>query len=401
MNIALVISLAGVGASLHNAKPDYAAGMFLAIAIDAAVRSRCRRVRDSLLVGLVLGAAFFFKPVAWPLLVVVLAMISLMIAINSRFKVRRVCARLVPALACAAVVVVPLLILDGRHIVEYALRVVVGEERDVWAYRGSLIQHATYYLTGPGGRLMLGAHPLMLALAAASALALCRRRLWRNRRMIAWWSAFLLVCFLVPALSPVKIAQFAAAFSFLIALGLVNASRVLECQGGLRGRVVALLVLTLTVGLSVARGWSWPKVITPEAIADMSERRRVVESVYAAIPKRSATNSGTPVRVLICGGPSDLCPELFTLWSIRDRYQLSVHHEPTLPATRANLAMLFAVHDVIIVKSEDAGMSVAKRTQPGSDSAFANAALHDPRLKLRAAVPGLRTQGHIWILVPR
>ena len=139
---------------------------------------RAAQWRPCVWVGLLLGAALLTKPTLAPMTVTLFGASAGFVLLETvwRHESRR------PALFASlwmvglgGVIAMPHYILAWRHYVAYIHEQVFGANATLWAPQLTLFDSATYYLTGPGGRL--GAGPwfwLFLVVAPVAVLACAR-----------------------------------------------------------------------------------------------------------------------------------------------------------------------------------------------------------------------------------
>jgi hypothetical protein len=418
-----------LAASVHNLKPDYAAGICTAIAMMKLLRGPLLAASRRALIwaGVWFGLALLVKPAMMVptgmLAVGTLGIctlrdialqrgpgMSVAIAARSLLRAWRPC---VLVLGVMVLVAAPHYAFALRSEWEYTRSTLSGEGIERWGYRGTWFQHATYYLTGPGGRLMFdGARslvPLGVALVVYGCVVLRPRSGRRRKLYFASILAAIAMAWAGPTLSTVKISQFASCFTALLwlagvhsAAGICAAAR--QWGGGMvdarptgwlrRAQVASIVVLALVVGrLSVER-WALPL-----APADRNDPARAARRGYEAISSENRVARvsidgdarKTPQTLLVAGGQLDLV-YLFTLWGIRDDLSLDVRgvdHEPagSDPAQieRAGRAFLDG-SDLVLVSQ-----GVAKGNKPrvvSADEFYLGLARTDPRFELAARVTG-------------
>ncbi len=422
-----------LAASMYNLKPDYAAGICAAIAMMKALRGPLLAApwRRLVWMGAMFGLSLLVKP-AMMLPTGMLAAGTLAICTVRDLALRRMqgqaaekpllraCRAWVLVLGTMVLVAVPHFVFALRGELDYMRGTLTGEGIEMWGYRGSWIQHATYYLTGPGGHLMLdGARslvPLGLALTLFGCIAFFARSPsaspGRSRRRMVYFVATLAAIAMAwagPTLSTVKISQFASCFTALLwlagvhaAAGVCRAARELA-WGWLRRPLVASLLVGAMFGGSLATyRWTfplWPGDRSEPARAARDARDEFVRRTYEAV-KAECGRVGEAGRgaksILVAGGQRDLAWELLTLWCIRDGVPLQIAAVERKPNTvdkaeadRIGRALLEG-RDLLLV-----GQGIARKDRPkvihtDADEFYLGLVRADARFELitRLADPG-------------
>ena len=416
-----------LAASEFILKPDYAAGICAAIAIMKALRGPLLAApwRRLVWIGVLFGLSLLAKP-AMMLPTGMLAAGTLAICTARDLALRsrqhrsaerpmlRVCRAWLLVLGTMAVVAAPHYALALRGAWEYTAGTLTGEGIEMWGYRGSWGQHGAYYLTGPGGHLMLdGARsliPLGLALALYGCFAFSPRSSGgRSRRRMVYFAATLAALTMAwagPTLATVKIPQFASCFSALLwlvgiraAAGVCRAVRppLVPRRSWLR-RLRAPLIASLLVGALLAGRlatyrWTvplWPADRSEPARAKRDARDEFVRRTYEAIRAECGATARGARSIVVAGGQYDLAWPLLRFWCIRDGVVLRVGEVQRKPETtdiaeaeRIGRSMLDG-YDLLLVGQSVARKDIPNVVQMDADEYYLGLARTDARFELVA-----------------
>lgn len=417
-----------LAASVYNLKPDYAAGIFTAIAMMNALRGPllgwggAAAWRRQVWMGALFGLALLAKP-AMMLPTGMLAAGTLAICtardLAWRWRQHRSADRpLLRAgrawafvLGAMAMVAAPHLALAWRSEWDYTRGTLTGEGIEMWGYHGSWGQHVLYYLTGPGGHRMLdGARslvPLVLAFVVYGCVAVFPFRAslsGRSRRRMAYFAATLaalVMAWLGPTLSTVKIEQFASCFSVLLwlvgvhaAAGVCRAARSpsLPARCLLRRALIPSLLVIVLLGARLATyRWTfplWPANRDHPARAARDARDELVRGAYETVRAECAARMGGARSIIVAGGQYDLARPLLALWSIRDGVSLRVGEVLRKPeitdkaeAERVGRARLDG-YDLLLVCHGVARRDIPNVIQADADEFYLELARTDARFEL-------------------
>ena len=162
---ALTVPLAGV--SVFDFKPDMACALVTAMGCVLALEKPLFTVAGrgrSIAVGSCFGLALLIKPSIFALTVILLVASILLARACDRRQTADASARaaMTPSIAwCVATAVLlaaPHFVASGRHYVHYIRASILARDKPIPDYAGSVADKALYYVTGPGGRQMLGGH---------------------------------------------------------------------------------------------------------------------------------------------------------------------------------------------------------------------------------------------------
>lgn len=405
-----------LAASVYNLKPDYCAGICAAIAMMKALRGPLARGRWGRLawVGAWFGLALLAKP-AMMVPTVLLAAGTLGIctlrdmASGGRHAawgpaLLRVARAWLIVLGVMVVVALPHYVFAFGHAWRYAKETMTGPGEDLWAYRGTTWEHITYYLTGPGGRLMLGGWrslvPIGIVVGVSVVITVFKTaRIGPSglRRRRAVYGAAMLLCLLMawagPTIASVKIAQFASCFSALLWLCGIHAAAGLcagareSGQGWKRRPILASMAVIAVTGVSfLCHRWTIPLASADRnhpAVVRSQARGEVVRTLYEAVRSEASRGANS---IVAAGNANDLGPFLLTLWTVRDGIRIMVDgmdHRPgpsNDESGRASVRSAFARYDLVLVN--EGGARVGKISAANANALYRSIAASDPDLEL-------------------
>lgn len=242
--------------SVHEFRPDLACGVITAGLLCEIVLlpARLRSPRAAVTLGLWLAAALWVKPTVFPVtLLLSAAAIGVALLRDRDWRTpRRTLAFVGTLMAVAAVAFLPYVVVAGRELAGYVWTNIFGSQRRFWTLDGTWLEHAGYYLTGPGGSFGVGRVRYLLLAWVVAALVVCRGR---DRRIVASLGTVLACSYLLPTLNQVKTPFFGAVFyELLLFTAVVSMGRLWRGRAGHAGSrwLVAALVL-LSVGIGVGR----------------------------------------------------------------------------------------------------------------------------------------------------
>jgi hypothetical protein len=144
--------------------PDIVCGLLIAFGI-VQITSRpwlSSGTRNLLLISACFGLALLAKPTISPITVgLYLAGLSAATLIDLPTlepppSIRAALAFNARSMLIVAVMALPHYLLAWRHVYEYIYVSTFGREKDIWALKMNAVEHLSYYLTGIGGRFMMG-----------------------------------------------------------------------------------------------------------------------------------------------------------------------------------------------------------------------------------------------------
>lgn len=344
--VVLASTAAFLSASAYNLKPDYCAGIFTAAAMLICLRGPVVIERGTdlqsqrfprkrlFLTGTLFGLALLAKP-AMLIPTVLLALGTLTLCLlRDALLARRW--RIIPAFTCSAIVLLTMVLVASPHFVvawqkalDYTHQVFAEEVGRSWKFHGTLWDHATYYLLGTGGRFMLDSWRSILPIGItfiAAGVATYRAHSARRRLYALTACAALAMAYLGPTIAPVKIAQFASAFSALVWLLAIHQAAWLFSRSRIRkaalrpSPVLAAALLIALAGSLATYRWTFP--IPPAGSPAPLDRDKLTRDVYQSV-RSAAQSTNSRATLVIATTRSDLFDPLFTLWSIRDHVALS------------------------------------------------------------------------------
>lgn len=388
--VVFVASVPLLADGVHTYKPDYLCGILTAIGVLIGLRptrepGRGKGLRVSLAAGAVFGLALLAKPSIFPLTLGLLVGTAGLRVLGSWVCRRR--AAWSSGVRAGAAMVIGVLVVAGPHAwlagrAEWAYfsKTMFGSDKHLWTYSAGIFEHALFHLTGPGGRIMLGAHVwAIFGLAAWGFVRIVRER--RRATIVHGASVgiVLVVAYLAPAINTMKILTFATAFQSLFVLAGVKSlahvwhrARVRAAPGrfrtcGVRAAGVVAIGLGVFGVLSTgawAIGRTSPLFVRSGIPHGSRPNPAVVESVYGAVRSASAGLTRKTVRVVILGGPGEINANLLTLWSVRNGARWSVRHiRRVLSDVEFERAMKLA--DVVVINNGLTDLVVGRRTAPG------------------------------------
>ncbi len=385
-----------LAASVQNLKPDYCAGILGAIGMMLLLRGPLfwGSWKRLCWAGAMFGLALLAKPaMMMPTGLLCLGTVGICVVRDVvlgearerwAWMVWRAGRGFGLVVATAIVVALPHYALSWGHVWAYTMQVLDWES---YAATGTGWDRALYYLTGPGGKLMLdGAR----GLAAMGGLIVgygvfCA--VWRVRRRSMYFAA--MVCAVVmawagPTLATAKISQFAAAFDAL--LWLVGLYAAAGMVGGLhqkRGAVwgmAAWVIVLLTAAIWMPTfAMHWSNASDPQRESWM-QRTGLVRDVYAAA-LAAARDRGAEKRealVVLAGSPSELGRPLMEYWAVRDGIRVRVHEIRRIPTvgegsaeTPESIALRnLGEGDVVLVGEPGTSMTRPKPVTAGADEFY-------------------------------
>lgn len=419
--LAAFAGLLPLGASgIHELKPDYFWGVLCAAAVAASLTSPHRlRWKLSVLTGVLLGLTIYVKTSTLP---VTLVLAGVCFGLGCFLSGRRLLLTRRAAwgsallgLLAMVLVALPHAILSGDRIVAYIHAVIFTPERDVWVFRGTPFQHAVYYITGFGGRLMIGPllWPMLAVLAVGLAVLVGRRRIGEVNVALKLGAA-LGVTYAIPTISAVKNGHVGAAFAATLLVcalcaGLYLfrvADRLARAPARRRARSLVFRVLVLAlpiVGLLTAR-WTFYRVdpaARPDVRARLDAQRDAVEGLLAQITELARPFPDAPIAVL--GGPSHVSHTLvqvrtFTLGSPRRARAVRTADDPALLEQALERAR------VVVADNGQTGFTVERRTPPGTNARLLERMRADPRFEVALEAPvhtADRPGGRFFVFVRR
>lgn len=317
---ALMALLPMTAIAAHEFRPDAMASAVLSLGLllvmAGPVTGNARRMA---LAGAVIGASLLCKPsvfVATGIVTgaaVALASAAEWIASRPRPPLRAFAgpwAVLVGALAAVAALFPP----KGWHLEwAYFYQNIVGEQAKYWAGTEDWGTHLAWYLTGVGGRVMLGPHLWIVSgLLAVGAAGTARRGDGRERARAAAMGCLLALLYAMASLNRMKSEFLGLPFQVLLAgTAVAGIGAMLRAGGTQRVVGTAAMVAGLAAGLvlfRLPRPWHGPD----DAIA--AAKQRLVADVYRELQTLGLARGDLVVMTSI----GTLNPDLLRLAALRD-----------------------------------------------------------------------------------
>lgn len=182
-----------------------------------------------ILVGLLAGLAVISKPTTAPVTILLLSAAFVVSALVEIVEGRQRGAPLslgvairgtATVLTASLLIVVPIGAVIGHEIYDYIVWVMRDVAQQV-SYHGNFREQALFYVTGPGGQLMMGrALPACLTVWVAGIIFAMSRKRAVLPRVVALF-ALILVSYAIPSASAVKVVWFGSAFYAIFVLATV------------------------------------------------------------------------------------------------------------------------------------------------------------------------------------
>jgi hypothetical protein len=397
--------------SIEIFRPDYMANLCTAIAAMRILfeprlyRRAFGGARAAFTIGLVLGFALWCKPAIFPgtLFFCCLAYFCRTIQEVHVYKrstwVEMVLLGLWLA-AGTALVSGPHYVVAYERIYEYIRVQMFGERSHLWRSPLGWKEQAVFYLTGVGGKWLLG--PMLWVLSAACGLgavvALSKYPRAAVRRYWPWMVTFLGI-YGLPAANWMKIIEFGAAMQFtLVFAGVASLAFLARLQKHERWRVpVATIAILALCAVSIAT-WRWTFKVETDAQAlthrpNYAEETEAAEAVYREVVRVAndleRTKRSDRVIVTIAGAPGTVHHTLFTLWSVRDKGTRhgdiqTVHIQREFDD--AEFERRLSSCDIIVANNGHTGMTVDRRAPKGFNARMFDRLTHHAGWTIAATV---------------
>lgn len=352
--------------SVEYLKPDLCCGLLAALGSVMLLARPPGRLdwRPVLASGALFGLALLAKPAVFPQTLWFMfaafgarAIMDRMVG-ERMFTLRRVVQGLVLA-GVAIALATPHYLLVFSRITRYINEIMFGSQRTLWEYRGSVIDHALFHLTGRGGRQFLAVPGwIVLGIVSLAAVVSMRRCGRAQVAMAVGWGVLLVATYLPPAVNHFKNPQFAACFQFLVGFGGVLGC-VLLLKRVRQGMARSLAVVTLAIVCLATAEWTFPRY-APAELPIVDARMVLVQEIYDV----ASGDRRTPRTLLVAGPLGHINQNLFTLWCVRDRNPLRT----TLlraPLSGAALDARLAEADYVLVSEGETAMVSTTVAKPG------------------------------------
>jgi len=179
--IIFTLTLPLMGYSVHEFRPDLAAGAMTGIGITLLLVPSLFPTLgrfQSVIAGVAFGLAFASKITLLPLTFIfmlaalLLASLRDMILKKEDVSIRQVITAWARCLVPALLVFLPFFAISWEHHVRYMYAVVFSAESAIWQVRGGLLKHVLYYLFGTAGKECLGQHFFILSFIIVGGLVI-------------------------------------------------------------------------------------------------------------------------------------------------------------------------------------------------------------------------------------
>lgn len=419
MVLALAAAAPFLAAGIHNLKPDYFCGVLTATGMAVALRGPVIRgpARRPLIIGVFFGLALLTKPsMVLPtlmLLVGTLGICAMRDVMVDGFAqiVRLLWARVLGAIisiGVCALVAAPHFAVAARGMVGYTAAVLGSGGTDrVWGSGGSWAQSLTYYLTGPGGRLMIGPTtylPAIVVILGIGIFGIVRRLRQNELAYLAAWLLALLMAYAGPTISSVKIAQFAAPLHALLVLAGIHAASVSFRVITPRARwITAGVLAACCLFVAVRFEFTFPRLPEQRDAAKCTQARLQTEVVEGIAARTIAVcrESTRPLRIAVTGGPAEFGQHFLTWRLFQNNIVAHVDDVLDIPPPGADTGTLarelLGGYDLVIANQSQTGLTQVKRSRPHVDAYWLAIAQSDADLKPLAQWTGPGTDRNIYL----
>jgi hypothetical protein len=241
-------------------RPDYAAGLFIAIASLATLEAaRQNELRKCAALGALWAAAALAKPPALPFVLYMGGLAGLAgFFIRNGITVRReeVIRHLHWAArvsGLAALIAAPYFAFAYRHIISYVHAAVFSESSSIWHLDGGLSTQFSFYVTGHGGARMLGIHVWLALGLVAAAIGLLTWQKSPALRLVVSAAALTASAYVFLSLVPNKSAFLGLTFQILLVfVGLIAAREIwtIDWKPWATGALRTVMSLLLVLGVA-------------------------------------------------------------------------------------------------------------------------------------------------------
>ncbi|MDB5171379.1 MAG: hypothetical protein JWN51_152 [Phycisphaerales bacterium] len=347
---AFIAGIPFVGMAVHEFRPDHAAALFTSVGVLTLLwgpfvyGSRRRQI----VAGVWFGLAMLTKPPVFPqtlaigVAALVLATLSDWLAGGSPPHARSAARAWTAVLVPFALIPLPHYVLDGKRILRYIYEILFGSFKESYQNQGGTGRQISYYLTGEGGRIMLGRHWLllliMLFVCGLGVLAM------RRRGDIVRAAALLLMvllAWLIPTAIRTKQEFFGLTFDTLLAFLVIYLLGRLLVAGRLRGGWARTASQGLILAAAASGLWlfQWPTRGGNFSTGWQENRRQIVDGIFhsivahstfggavaapapdASIPDSEKSHAPTPT-VVLCG-IGDMNDDLLKYLALKEQISL-------------------------------------------------------------------------------
>ncbi|MDB5301634.1 MAG: hypothetical protein JWO87_3297, partial [Phycisphaerales bacterium] len=348
---AFIAGIPFVGMAVHEFRPDHAVALFTAAGALTLLwgpfvyGSRRRQI----VAGVWFGLAMLTKPPVFPQTLViggaalVLATLSDWAASGRLPRPRSAASAWLAVLVPFALIPLPHYVHDGKGIVSYIHEILFGTYKDSYQNKGTTAEQIHYYLTGDGGRIMLGGHwQILLTMLLVCGIAVVAQR--RRADIVRATAIVLMVllAWLIPTAIRTKQEFFGLTFDTLLTclvvflMGrLLTAERI---RGGWGRWASGLLVLATVYGAHV---FQWPTRNGNIYTGWQENRREIVYGIFHSIiahstfggadgapaPDRSIPDEDkdhAPTPTVVLCGIGDVNDDLFRYLALKEQVPMKV-----------------------------------------------------------------------------
>jgi hypothetical protein len=339
-----------VGMAVQEFRPDFAVALFTILGAFTLLSGPFVHGprKRALMGGVWFGIAMITKPPVFPQTLLIAgaaiagAILSDWLSVGKMPRPKAILSAVGTVLIPFVLIPLPHYYLAWRQILVYINDVLFGVYKDSYQFKGSAKEHWFYYITGYGGKMMLGDAAWFLisaAIAGLVALAILRPR--RDGLRVFMMLGITLGAFLIPTLNKTKQHFFGLGFQISLAFMLVFVfSRLIAAQRVSRLRLLWLPTLALIVLVGVM-GWNdqWPIRNGNYYSAWQAQRRQFVEEQFTAIisrcnfghdvsmpmldqsiPDDQKCSASTPT--ILFGAIGDFNPDIVTLMSAQKQLRV-------------------------------------------------------------------------------
>jgi len=366
-----VATIPFMGMAVHEFRPDHMVSLLTAAGIVAAMARpavRCSR-NHKLLVGALFGLAMWVKPPVFPA-TTILFMTSVTVSTicdrwaNGPFRHwSDVLLAWVTYWVLFVAIPLPHYLVNFTGIVSYIHEILFGAYKNSYELRGSASTHLLYFISGDGGRIMLGWHVylllgLLVLMCGWTYLASTRAQRIQTTGLLT----LLLLSLAIPTANRTKSPFFGLTFDILLTFtGLYLLGRAMMQQKRAFSWPGVILAACAAIGLAQ---FQWPSRYGSFNTPWIVDRSKLVHGAYDTtvarthVPENLVTD---PVSVLPLGcklisqrprtcivGAGDINSSLYSYWATRALRPAEFYSAPDVADLQVNLRALADADYVII-----------------------------------------------------
>lgn len=360
-----VASVPFVGMAVHEFRPDYATALFTTAGVCAmfwgpfTTANRRRHV----LAGVLFGCAMLAKPpLCLQTLILGVAALCLAtagdwIVARGRLQRRSIAKAWMTVLLPFLLIPLPHYLYDHHHIFSYIYEAEFGSIKESYEKKGTIGYQFQYYLSGVGGRIMLGRHFwLLLALLAScgAAVGFIRRRadVVRSAGVVM----IVLLAYAIVVANHLKTESFGLTFDTLLAFAVVFLiGRLLVVERARRWRIPWVSIVVVLAALQGMYFFQWPTRVGNYYARWIQNRRDIVDGIFNSVVAHSTfagwdgappPDPSIPVsekvaahnpKVVFCG-VGDVNDQVLTYMALKKRIPLTFYFNQWAPTPEAIIA---------------------------------------------------------------